>query len=112
MRTTLEFSVRASRDMDIALKITGRFATVTQPKLNVDKTNVRGTTETALQFVRNLDLNGEQLDVVSKLKSLGIQLRCARKVTNDVAEGRFQERYHRLQTHSVGHFCRFKRKAA
>ena len=55
------------------LKITCRSATVTQQKRNVDKTKFWGTTETALQYVRNLDLNGEQL-----LKSLGIQLRCAR----------------------------------
>ena len=41
-----------SRDIDIALRITGRFATVTQQRLNVDKTNVWGTTETALQSVR------------------------------------------------------------
>ena len=50
-----------SHDIDIALKITGRFATVTQQKLNVDKTKVSGTTETALQSVRNLDLNGSNL---------------------------------------------------
>ena len=48
-----------SCDIDIALKITGRFATVTQQKLNVDKTKVWGTTETALQSVRDLDLKGE-----------------------------------------------------
>ena len=36
-----------SRDIDITLRITGCFATVTQQKLNVDKTKVRGTTETA-----------------------------------------------------------------
>ena len=47
-----------SHDIDIALKITGRFATVTQQKLNVDKIKVWGTTETAVQSVRNLDLNG------------------------------------------------------
>ena len=41
-----------SCDIDIALKITGRFATVTQQKLNVDKTKVWGTTATALQSVR------------------------------------------------------------
>ena len=40
-----------SRDINIALKITGRFDTVTQQKLNVDKTKVWGTTETALQSV-------------------------------------------------------------
>ena len=73
---------------DIALKITGRFATVTRQKLNVDNTKVWGTTETALQSVNNLDLNGEQLDVVNKLKSLGIQLRCASRMTNDVADER------------------------
>ena len=33
-----------SRNIDIALKITGRFATVTQQKLNVDKTKVWSTT--------------------------------------------------------------------
>ena len=60
-----------SCDIDIAL-ITGRF---------VDKTKVWGTTETALQSVRNLVLNGEQLDVVNKLKSLGIQLGYARMMT-------------------------------
>ena len=38
-----------SRDIAIALKITGRFATVTQQKLNVDKTKAWRTTETALQ---------------------------------------------------------------
>ena len=74
-----------SCDIDIALKITGRFATVTQQKMNVDKTKVWGTTETALQSVRNFDLNGEQLHVVNKVKSPGIQLRCARRMTNDVA---------------------------
>ena len=63
-----------SRDIDIAFNITGRFATVTQQKLSVDKTKVWCTTETALQSVTKLDLNGEQLDVVSKLESLGIQL--------------------------------------
>ena len=50
-----------------------------------------GATEPALQSVRDLDLNGEQLDVVSKLKSLGIQFRCARRMTNDVAEGRVRK---------------------
>ena len=80
-----------SHDIDIALKITGRFAKVTQQKLNVDKTKVWGTTETALQSVRNLDLNGEQLDVVNKLKSLGIQLRCAKRMTNDVADERVRK---------------------
>ena len=80
--------IKNSRDIDIALKIIGRFATVTQQTLIVDKTKVWYTTETALQSVRNLDLNGEQLDVVNKLKSLGIQLRCAIMMTNDVAEGR------------------------
>ena len=50
------------------------------------KNKVWGTTETTLQFVRNLDLNGEHLDVVTMLKSLGIQLRCARRMTNDVVE--------------------------
>ena len=38
--------------------------------------------------MRYLDLNGEQPDVVSKLKSLRIQLRCARRMANDVVEGR------------------------
>ena len=80
-----------SCDIDIALKITCRFATVTQQKLNVDKTKVWSTTETALQSVRDLDLNGEQLDVVNKLKSLGIQLRCARRMTNDVADERIRK---------------------
>ena len=75
-----------SRDIDIAQRITGHFATVTQQKLNVDKTKV------ALHSVRNFDLNGEQLDVVSKLKSLGTQLRCAIRMTNDVAEGRVRKR--------------------
>ena len=42
-----------SRDIDISPRITGRFATVTQQKLNVDKTKVWGTTETALLSVRN-----------------------------------------------------------
>ena len=32
-----------------------------------------------------------QLDVVSKLKSLGIQFRCARRMANDVAEGRVRK---------------------
>ena len=41
--------------------------------------------------MRNLDLNGEQLGVASKLKSLGIQLRCARRKTTDVAEGRVRK---------------------
>ena len=75
----------------LALKITGRFATVTRQKLNVDKTKVCGTTETALQSLRDLDLNAEQLDVVNKLKSLGIQLRCARRMTNDVADERIRK---------------------
>ena len=57
----------------------------------MDKTKVWGTTETALQSVRTLDLNGKQLDVVSKLKSRGIQLTCARRMTNDVAEGRVRK---------------------
>ena len=78
-------------DVDIALKITGRFATVTQQKLNVDTTKVWGTTETALQSVRDLDLNGEQLDVVNKLKSSEIQLRRARRMTNDVADERVRK---------------------
>ena len=99
MQTTLEFSARNSCDIDFALKITGPFGTVTQQKLNVDKTKVWGTTETALQSVRNLHLNGERLDVV-KLKSLGIQLRCARRMTNDVADERVS-----LQTHSLGTFA-------
>lgn len=47
-----------SCDIDIALKITGRFATVTQQKLNVDKTKVWGTTETAFQSVRDHDQKG------------------------------------------------------
>ena len=80
-----------SCDIDIALKITGRIATVTQQKLNVDKTKVWGTTETALQSVRDLDLNGEQLDVDNKLKSLGIQLRCAIRMTDDVADERVRK---------------------
>ena len=80
-----------SCDIDIALKITCRFATVTQQKLNVDKTEVWGTTETALQSVRDLNLNGEQLDVVNKLKSLGIQLKCARRMTNEVADERIRK---------------------
>ena len=71
-----------SENIDIALKITGRFATVTQQKLNVDKTKVWGTT---------LNLNGEQLDVVCKLKSLGIQLKFARRMTNDVTERRVKK---------------------
>ena len=41
--------------------------------------------------MRDLDLNGEQLDVVNKLKSLGIQLRCARTMTNDVADERIRK---------------------
>ena len=57
-----------SEDTDTALKATGRFATDTQQKMNVEKTKVWGTTEIALQSVRNLDLNEEHLDVVSKLK--------------------------------------------
>ena len=79
-----------SCDIDNALKITGRFATVTQQRLNVDKTKVWGTTETARQSVRDLNLDGGKLDVVNKLKSLGIQLRCARKMTNDVANERIR----------------------
>ena len=79
-------------DTDIALKITSRFATDTQQKLNVDKTQVWGTTETALQSVRDIGLDGEQLDVVNKLKSLGTQLRCARRKTNDVADERIRKR--------------------
>ena len=80
-----------SEDIDIAPKNTGRFATVTQQKLNVEKTKVGGTTVFALQSVRNLNLNGEQLDVVNKLKSLGIQLRYARRMTNNVAEERVRK---------------------
>ena len=57
----------------------------------MDKTKVWGTTETALQSVRDLDLNGEQLDVVNKLKSLGSQLRCAKRMTNDVADERIRK---------------------
>ena len=45
---------KTSEDIDVALKITGWFATVTQQKLNVEKPKVWGTTETALQSVRNL----------------------------------------------------------
>ena len=45
---------------------------------------------------------GEHLDVVSKLKSLGIQLRCARRMTNDVAEERVRKGITCLQTHSLG----------
>ena len=67
MLTTQES--KNSEDINIVLKITGRFATVTQHKLNVDKTNVWGTTEIVPQSVRILDLSGEHLDVVSKLKS-------------------------------------------
>ena len=74
----------------------GRFASVTQQKLNVDKTKVWFTTETALQSVRELDLNGEQIDVANKLKSLGIQRRCARRSADAF----------------VGHLCRFERKPA
>ena len=44
-----------------------------------------------LKLLRNLDLNGEQLDVVSKLQSLGFQLRCARRMTTDAAEGRVRK---------------------
>ena len=80
-----------SEDTDIALKFIGRFATVTQQKLNVEKTKVWCTTETALQSVRNLDLDGEHLDVVNKFKSLRIQLRCARRMTNDVADERVRK---------------------
>ena len=90
-----------SEDIDIAFNITGCFATVTQQKLNVDKTKVWGTTETALQSVRNFDLNGRHLDVFSKLKSLGIELSCARRTTNDVCGGTGQERRHSLQAHSL-----------
>ena len=54
--TTQEFSVRTAVTSTSRSKITGRFATVTQQKLNVEKTKVWGTTETALQSVRNLDL--------------------------------------------------------
>ena len=52
---------------------------------------VWSTTETALQSVRSLDLNGEHLDVVSKLKSLEIQLRCGRRMINDVEEERVRK---------------------
>ena len=41
--------------------------------------------------MRNFDLNGEQFDVVSKLKSFGIQLRCAEGMSNDIAEDRVSE---------------------
>ena len=44
------------------------------------------TTALSKVYVRNLDLSGEQLDVVSKLRSLGIQFRCARRMFDDVAE--------------------------
>ena len=80
-----------SRDIDIALKITGRFATVTQQKLDVDKTKVWGTTETAMQSVSDLNLDGSKLDVVNKLKSLGILLRFAKKMTNNVADERIKK---------------------
>ena len=47
-----------SENIDIALKITGRFATVTQQKLNVDKTKVWGTTEeTSTRTESNLMLS-------------------------------------------------------
>ena len=58
----------------------------TQQKLNVEKNKAWGTTATAQQSARNFVLNGEHLDVVSKLKSLGIQFRCAEGMSNDVAE--------------------------
>ena len=86
MQTTLVFSAKNSRDIDIALKITGRFATFTQQKLNVDKIKVCGTTEIALQSVRNLDLNGEQLDVVNKLS-----VQMWKKDDNDVADERVRK---------------------
>ena len=63
-----------SEDVDVAFKITQYFARVTQQKRNVEKAKVWGTTATALQSARDFVLNGEHLDVVSKLKSLGIQV--------------------------------------
>ena len=41
--------------------------------------------------MRDLNLDGGKLDVVNKLKSLGIQLRFARKMTNDVANERIRK---------------------
>ena len=44
-----------------------------------------------LQSARDFVLNGEHLDVVSKLDSLGIHLRCAEWMSNDVSEGRVKK---------------------
>ena len=61
-----------SDDIDVALKITGCLNRVTQQKLNVEKAKAWGTTPTVLQSARDFGSNSEHLDVVSKLKSLGI----------------------------------------
>ena len=55
-------------------------------KLHVENTNALGTTETALQSARDLVLNGEHLDVVKQLESLGIQHRCAEGMEDRVKE--------------------------
>ena len=83
------------------------------PKVYADDAGflTKNSTETALHSVRNLDLNGEQLDVVCKLKSLGTQLRCPRRMTNDVAEGLVRKGINTPDAF-VGHSCRFKRKPA
>ena len=92
-----------SEDIDIASQNHWTFCHCHSAKTERGKkTKVWGTTESALQSVRNLDLNGEHLYVVSKLKSLGSQLRCARRMTNDVAKERVRKGITCLQANSLG----------
>ena len=75
-----------SEDIDIAKKNHWTFYLCHVARTKLEKLKFWNPTETMLQSVRILHLNEEYLDVVSKLKSLDIQVRCVRRMINDVAE--------------------------